>query len=756
MSRSPQPAAQSPWLISIACLAILALVVGVLAPPKDELFHCSVLSLASQPPNPDQPVVQGFAENAVYPATHRPSISSNIPLLGSWLGSDASTGVFKSAWFQTNASFYLLVAGYPDALGNSLSVELRTPGQLPSIVPIHMRPAEAWLPRQIRLPYEGRPYAVRVSAADHSQTWGGWFGVSYPFIYQAGLAPSLVAIGRLVLCIALTLVLVLGPGLLLRTTVSSPLWQSLALVPVPGLLYLTVTGLTIWTTASWIEPHKMALLSAILVAIPVAGDVLRRREIPLIAPAEIRVFLVILLIILVAVARASYSQGPAGELFGGTVSRTLEVGGRSDSRVPFHVVQLVASGVNPHGDAGELNFRPWSFSHRGPLAGIITGAIPLLSGARIPLDMPSQPWQPFDPQGFAAYRIGMIVLSGAALLALYGAAEVLLGAQRAYQVLLIAALSPFIVHEVYFTWPKIPAAGMVVLSFLLIVKCHPAWGGLALGAAYLFHPLALFSAPAAVVLISAVTLPSTKRPASSLFKWAKTMLAFFAPLLATLLFWRVVNAGHYEQTDFLNYFFLADGVKSPPISLWVQSRVRSVLDTLLPFYFLVERPDGTSGVIGFFAQYWATLPFGLGLAAAVPIAAMIVKAVRQAFWLFIGIVLVPFFIFAVYWGKTSSGLMREGLHAWLFLTVLCVAYCLSLRHSKPRMRRVVAIGFSARAIEVLFMLFVPAIATTTFLSANYALLDAAMLAVATAALAVLALLSYHALREMPEEWTHGR
>jgi hypothetical protein len=74
-----------------------------------------------------------------------------------------------------------------------------------------------------------------------------------------------------------------------------------------------------------------------------------------------------------AVAKANLSYGPIGELYGGKVSRTLEVGGHSDSRISYHVVQMVANHLAPFAPVANAYFAPWSFTSRGPLAGILAG-----------------------------------------------------------------------------------------------------------------------------------------------------------------------------------------------------------------------------------------------------------------------------------------------------------------------------------------------------------------------------------------------
>jgi len=736
-------------LISIACLSIISIAVGILAPPRDTLLSCDVLPLASHPPLTEPSAGDGFADNAVYPTTRRPLLSAGVKLVGSWLGSNESTGALVSPWFQTDKPFYVMVSGYPDLPGNSLRIELRTAEEPPNIVPVRMRPAEAWLPREIPLPHGGRTYTVRVLAVDGSQGWGGWLGVSYPFTYRRNLAASGWALARIVLCLSLTIVLLLGPGLLVRTIARNPIWRSLALLPVPGMAYLTLCGLVVWATAGFFDAKKVALLLALPMAALFAFRALRRSAAPLIAAGERRVFGVVLLVAALAVAKASYSQGPAGELYGGTISRTLEAGDRPDSRISFHVVQLIATGTDPHSPAGAQNFKPWSFSHRGPLAGIITSLIPLLTGARVSLDMPDQPWEPFDSHGFAAYRIGMIVLSATALLILYGAAQELYGAPLAYQTLLIAALTPFVVHELYFTWPKMPAAALVLLSLFLIVERHPAWAGAGLGAAYLFHPLALFSLPPALFLVCVVP---ARMPARGWRECAKPMLAVLGPLAFAIAFWRIVNAGHFKQSGFLNYVFLSDGVRASGFVAWLQSRVRSLCNTLLPFYSWVHASGG-KGVAAFFKQYWTTLPFGFGFAAFVPLTVFAAKAFQQARWMFSGTVIAPLAIFAVYWGFGSTGLLCEGLQAWLLVSLLCSVYCLNRGPiaATPGMRKTVAFLFSARAIEVLSMLFLPTIATSaTLVSPYYKVLDGVLLAASCICVSGLALLSYRGLLNAAE------
>src|SRR5213078_2451116 len=90
----------------------------------------------------------------------------------------------------------------------------------------------------------------------------------------------------------------------------------------------------------------------------------------------------------------------------------------SDSRVPFGVVQLVANGESPFGGLARSYFQGYTFSDRGPLAGLASAPIVLLTGGRPPAAN-SGPWSPFDSQGFMSYRLAMMTFASTAFVSLW-------------------------------------------------------------------------------------------------------------------------------------------------------------------------------------------------------------------------------------------------------------------------------------------------------------------------------------------------
>jgi hypothetical protein len=175
---------------------------------------------------------------------------------------------------------------------------------------------------------------------------------------------------------------------------------------------------------------------------------------------------------------------------------------------------------------------------------------------------------------------------------------------------LIAATAPFTIHEIYFTWPKLAAAGFALVAAYLIFRGQYLLAGLLIGFGYLVHPSALMSVPALAGIII-------------LQKRVIRMATMAAGIAAWLLFWRYLNRGHYAQDFFLEYFRMTAGGPATLIA-WLQSRFKSVVNTLVPLYLFFFDPRRTETrsayspsppLIRCFFQYWNTLPFGAGASA---------------------------------------------------------------------------------------------------------------------------------------------
>lgn len=552
-----------------------------------------------------------------------------------------------------------------------------------------------------------------------------------------GFGGQVVDLVRIGTTTVLVIVLVLGPGLAWRARRPASRLD-LGFLPLPGLGLLVATGALAWVLAGAVSPRAVCAV----IIVPLVGWLLiaavRRGPSELLTHEERWILLVCGCVLGIAIARALWSLGPAGELLGGgSIYRTLEVGDRPDSRIPFAIVQLIAHDASPFGPASLTYFAPYDFSARGPLAGLASAPSVLLAGGQPPIGLEPHPWLPFDPEGFMAYRLAMMTFACTAFLSLWTLIRRLAGPRSARLGLMLAATTPFVVHEVWFTWPKLLAASLVLLAAVSLIDGRALVAGMFAGIAYLVHPLALLSLPAlGLMALWPLAGARLRRPQVPAGLWLGGGVGFW------LLAWRLINGSHYTQSGFLHYFKEAGryrdlrnavlrelGGHPGPVTIaqWLSDRAVSVANTLIPmrlFFFSAHDPSiniatacyplcagHSPAVVHFFFQYWNTLPFGLGIVFFPLLLVSLWRAFKRWKWpVFVGVI-VPFVLFAVYWGDASTGLLREGLHTWV-LTLLAVVAVEQGSRGFPWLRSApIRALLSLRCAEVLLVAVLPTLVT---------------------------------------------
>lgn len=698
---------------------------------------------ALSPIDAHEPLISGtgFASNAVYPTTAPPSFKGNLKFYGSWLGSNTPTGSVHSPWYRPVPQFYFFVAGYPMHPNNQLIAEVQTvhSGILRVPLSAYGEPAESWFLNRVSLREVREPVKFRVIAIDGSTTF--WLGFSQPFLVRAGDSLSLFKqLLLVILATAASIVVFFSPGLVLRQKLLQSRGRHLPFifVPVPGLFLLTLLGLLSWIGPAQLKPTVISRAGLWALVLYVAYRVIRVPISSFTTVTETRVLLVTTVLIAIAIAKSIYSVGPVGELWQNNILRTLEVGARSDSVISYNIVQLVASRSRPFSPFAQSLYQAWNFSNRGPINGLAASPLVLASPVEVTRSSTrSQSWTPFDPEGFSAYRIAMIVMASCSLLAVFGLASVFLPDPWAFLAFLVAATAPFVVHELYFTWPKLASASFILLAAYLVLRCRYLLSGLSLGVGYLCHPSALVWFPCLVGVL-VLSPSSTGRQAISarrkLYVWTLRTLSILAGTAICVLLWKRVNGKHFAQTGFGFFLFQAWIYPPTPVN-WLWSRVQSLCNTVVPLsLFIFDRSDpfmnslegASPPVVQFFFQYWNTLPFGTGIAF---FCFGLIRLIYVAFWKarawLLLVFVMPFALFTIYWGASISGMLRENLHAW-FLGLMIFAVIVWKKHMghSKRFWQICNWALLLRGVEIVLMLLLPAISTQhMILQRQFALTD---------------------------------
>ncbi len=630
----------------------------------------------------------GFRADGVYPGTAASTLLARARHVGSWLDGDEWQGDAETVWLPAPSGLIrVFVAGYPQHPDCSLAVEVRgSDGRVMRLNCDLPNPGDAWKPWDFQVP--GGADAWRLVARDRASDACGWLAFSEPIAIPSATLSRWFVLAQVLTTVALTLTLVWGPGLLWTPAGSNP-GSRAAMFLGAGPLCLLLTAVFIWLFAGVVRPHYLGFAIVTLLWLAIGARLLRNP--PALRKGECRVLAISGLVVIAATMKATYAGGPEGELYAGTISRTLAVGDRSDARISFHVFQVLAQHAAPSSVTAERYFSPWTFFSRGPLAGLIASPIALATSGPPPLAMPDDPWEPFDTTGFAAHRIVLMTLASIVVFALFAVLASVVGEAWAVAGAGLLALSPFGVHEVLFTWPKWEATAWTLLSFLFAHQRRPVAAGLSLGVGYLFHPLAALWAPW-------LALWAAGRNGMRIVPFISGGVRFAAGLCAVALPWMTagVLASHTSdapfagQAGFIDYFTMADGGPAD-WSSWSRSRWMNFSNTFLPFwlhYFNGNHPSISSihapsgPLVRFAFGWWNTLPLGMGLGVWALSMWALTRAARlfpAAFWMLIA---GPALLLVAYWGAHSTGLMRECGHP-LFAATIAVACTTASRTHGP-------------------------------------------------------------------------
>ena len=711
-----------------------------------------VLGLIPQPrelPREDRatgrPWISGDFTNKIdYQEIADGRLPAYLPRASSWQHNDAWQGGAESAWFRAStAVIHVGVAGYPRHHGCAITAEFKDAAGHVTRVPFPLRdPGERWQVWEINRP--AGAVAVRVVAEDRTSDFTGWVAFSHPFRAWPSVLPIIWEHLQLYTTVALALTLVWGPGLFWYPRGTAPAVRLFFLIGI-GPLILAGIGVLVWSLGGLISPTLFSGGTTLALWLAIGLRARPRGVSDEITPT-LRVALGVSALMVVAVtAKSTYSTGPSGELYRGTISRNLTIGDRMDSRFPFFIVQAAAHHSGPAAPTTERYFQPWTFFSRGPLAGLATIPVVLATGGKPPKAPPNQTWHPFDPQGFAAYRVTMMTLASSIIVALAGMLSLWIAPRWALAGAGLLALSPFGVHEIMFTWPKWVATTWLVLSFSLAHTRRPFAAGLTLGVGFLFHPMVLLWSPW-------LGLWACGRAPRDIFSIGKTGLRIAGGAVLLVIPWMLAGAltPHLPDTvmagqgGFFRYWLEANR-QIATWTTWWHSRWLNFANTFIPLHVYlssesfhhayansVYEPSGR--LVKFAYVWWNTLPFGLGLGLWLTSLTTLVTRGRNrpaVVWL---LLVGPALLITANWGWDPLGLMRECGHP-LFVAVIAITCVLSAEPDAPP-----APLLDHRAVpwlqlpETLLMLWLTTLAQSQPWQVDYAQLDFLCLLINTLAL----------------------
>src|SRR4029077_12958699 len=173
----------------------------------------------------------------------------------------------------------------------------------------------------------------------------------------------------------------------------------------------------------------------------------------------------------------------------------------------------------------------------------------------------------------------MMSFGATAYLSVWQLVRRIAGARAARFALVLAASTPFLIDDLWFTWPKLIAASFVILGAVFLVERKPFRTGLMVAVGYLMAPSAL-TGLSALGPLTAWPL----RKARLLRPEIRAVIYLALGVAVGLVAWRLATSHHDQQEGFLEYVEQAYPHYHPTVWQWVQFRFATLADTLVPFY----------------------------------------------------------------------------------------------------------------------------------------------------------------------------
>ena len=647
----------------------------------------------------------------------------------------AGTGAdqLETPWFSFGESAVVQLAGFPGTQKITVTAEIASGNATRKLKYAGEQPGGKWIAWPIKH-ITGDTRLRLIVDGPAFEAGRMWVGITAPY--------SLSEVRQVFLILAntgLSLLVFAGTGVAvvlgLRKFLNRPI--NFAWVVLPGALLAAVIGLAIWRLPVPLPIRTLGFVACFAWTAAVTACVWLQDWDGTLMRQEKFVLLAYSLLVVMSLGRGLYSVGPKVELYDGTISRSTEVGWTSDSRISYHNMQVALGRWSLDDPRTTALFSPFWFSARGPVAGLAVAPVAAAFNPHILSVHPDQLWEPFDPYGFTSYRISMTVILAMIIIALYGFFTTIQNHQLSLGGSLFVGLSPFFVHETFFTWPKLYGQSIILLAFMTASAGRMFFAGLLMALSYFVHPMAILIMPFIglwrYVLNWQMDKPRGFRQVVDTTK--RTLLydavPYALPIILLYILWQMLAPSSDSRSFFFTYIGLADG-EPVTLSSWLMCRVHNFLNTLVPLYQFFEygnyrwiHTPGTTtpASVRWFYQYWSTLPFGIGL-CVVPLVYWRTKRLAMKHkTIFSVFVLIPFLLILVSFGSESSGLTRNSGHT-VFMAFLTFFWWASTRDGFISPNRLNSTLMKYRVWENIFMIFGPIwLSNSLRISASYALSD---------------------------------
>jgi hypothetical protein len=400
----------------------------------------------------------------------------------------------------------------------------------------------------------------------------------------------------------------------------------------------------------------------------------------------------------------------------------------------------------------------WRFGDRPPLVGLVAAGLAGPPGAAPPVTYPGSPLgprsdaavrnrepvaapatasvpAPIDAWGFWFYRLVVMLLSLLVLIPVFRLASDWFDERAATLAVVGAALAPALMLSAYYTSPKNLAAYFGMLSVLLVRRGSPRAAGLAVGGAYLCHPLGVFLGGAALVYQA--------------FKSRAAAAWMAVTALPAVIAWGIYGEATGVRSSLLNTPLGCFDVDVTTSACWAQYRAKGVSviawDHVSAFFSSIVPEDLASPLRGggyefarfkWFEIHDFTFPGLVGLLFSALVVVGLVRAFPRYRLEIATLLGVQLLLILLAWGFNFSFAHIAGIGV---LPLLYVFGGYGLSTLPPRLARFSLAGVAIEGILYFVSLIAPVPDVTT---AAYVL----MAAICIAAVGALVALGFSALR----------